>query len=88
MPSRMHAARRATEGGGGGGGGCVAATLLGLSTCDAAAIKIHSCRGARRERQAGRQAGEAGGVALGGMARKMAWLCAGGVVTHARTFEG
>lgn len=37
---------------GGGGGGCVAATLLGLSTCDAAAIKIHSCRGARRERQA------------------------------------
>lgn len=53
MPSRMHA-RRGTEGG--GGGGCVAATLLGLSTCDAAAIKIHSCRGARRERQAGRQA--------------------------------
>lgn len=25
---------------------------------------------------------------MGGMARKMAWLCAGGVVTHARTFEG
>lgn len=37
-------------------GGCVAATLLGLSTCDAAAIKIHSCRGARRERQKGRRA--------------------------------
>lgn len=80
MPSRMHAARRATEGG--GGGFCVAATLLGLSTCDAAAIKIHSCRGARRERQASRRRGK------GAKARKMAWLCAGGVVTHARTFEG